>query len=182
MRLAWFVMAISVALLTPAAANRLDEVKARGKLIVGVSDTTSPFFFKKPGESINLGYDIDMVRAVAKRMGVAVETASLSSAERIPLIQQGKIDFAATSCARRQARPFARRPAVAGIPAASCNRRPSSRVTNLFSEVNEALTVCDVADMKAARDHRLHTVPVSMSADDSSFFRTDGRADANFHK
>lgn len=109
MRLVWFVLAISAALLTPAAADRLDEVKARGKLIVGVSDTTPPFSFKKPGESINVGYDIDMVRAVAKRMGVAVETVSLSSAERIPLIQQGKIDFAATSMTRTPARLKERR-------------------------------------------------------------------------
>ena len=82
MRLAWFIVAISAALLTSAAADRVDEVKARGKLIVGVSDTTPPFSFKKPGESINVGYDIDMVRAVARRMGVTVETVSLSSGER----------------------------------------------------------------------------------------------------
>ena len=104
MRLAWFIVAISAALLTSAAADRVDEVKARGKLIVGVSDTTPPFSFKKPGESINVGYDIDMVRAVARRMGVTVETVSLSSGERIPLIQQGKIDFAATSMTRTPAR------------------------------------------------------------------------------
>jgi polar amino acid transport system substrate-binding protein len=103
-RLAWSVLVISAALLTPAAADRLDDVKARGRLIVGVSDTTPPFSFKKPGETINVGYDIDIVRAVAKRMGVAVETVSLSSAERIPLIQQGKIDFAATSMTRTPAR------------------------------------------------------------------------------
>src|SRR5450631_941993 len=103
-RLAWSVLVISAALLTPAAADRLDDVKARGRLIVGVSDTTPPFSFKKPGETINVGYDIDIVRAVAKRMGFAVETVSLSSAERIPLIQQGKIDFAATSMTRTPAR------------------------------------------------------------------------------
>jgi len=104
LRLAWTVVAISAALLTPAAADRLDEVKTRGKLIVGVSDTTPPFSFKKPGESINLGYDIDMVRAVAKRLGVAVETVSLSSAERIPMLQQGKLDLVATSMTRTPAR------------------------------------------------------------------------------
>ena len=46
--------AVSAALLTlvlPATAERLDEVKARGKIIVGVSDTTPPFSFKRPGES-----------------------------------------------------------------------------------------------------------------------------------
>lgn len=84
----------------PAAADKLDEVTARGKLIVGVSDTTPPFSFKKEGAAEIVGYDIDIVHAVAKRLGLQVETVSLSSAERIPLIQQGKIDFAATSMTR----------------------------------------------------------------------------------
>jgi polar amino acid transport system substrate-binding protein len=97
------VAAVSAMLLTvvlPAAADRMDEVKARGKIIVGVSDTTPPFTFKRPGESDHVGYDIDLVRAVAKRLGVGVETVSLSSAERIPMLQQGKLDFVATSMTR----------------------------------------------------------------------------------
>jgi len=84
----------------PAAlADRLDEVKARGKLLVGVSDTTPPFAFKAPDGSLT-GYDLDLVRAVAKRLGVGLEMTPLSSAERIPLLQQGKLDFVATSMTR----------------------------------------------------------------------------------
>ena len=94
------VSAMLLTLVLPAAADRLDEVKARGKLIVGVSDTTPPFAFKRPGESAIVGYDIDLVRAVAKRLGVALEMVALSSAERIPLLQQGKLDFVATSMTR----------------------------------------------------------------------------------
>lgn len=90
----------SVVLSASASADRLDDVKARGKLIVGVSDTTPPFSFKKPGDSTVIGYDLDIVHTVAKQLGLTVETVSLSSAERIPLIQQGKIDFAATSMTR----------------------------------------------------------------------------------
>lgn len=88
------------ALISSALADRLDEVKARGKLIVGVSDTTPPFSFKKPGETTVVGYDLDIVHAVAKRLGVTVETVSLSSAERVPMLNDGKIDFAATSMTR----------------------------------------------------------------------------------
>jgi polar amino acid transport system substrate-binding protein len=47
--LAKSALAVAVVLLaaaSPAAAGRLDDVKARGKLIVGVSDTTPPFSFK----------------------------------------------------------------------------------------------------------------------------------------
>ena len=94
------VSAMLLTLVLPAAADRLDEVKARGKVIVGVSDTTPPFTFKRPGESGHVGYDIDLVRAVAKRLGVGVETVSLSSAERIPMLQQGTLDLVATSLTR----------------------------------------------------------------------------------
>ena len=89
-----------LALAAPAAADRLDEVKARGKLMVGVSDTTPPFSFKRPGENTVVGYDLDLVHAVAKRLGVAMETVSVSSAERVPMLQQGKLDFVATSMTR----------------------------------------------------------------------------------
>ena len=89
-----------LALAMPAAADRLDEVKARGKLIVGVSDTTPPFSFKKPGENTVVGYDLDLVHAVAKRLGVAVETVSVTSAERVPMLKEGKLDFVATSMTR----------------------------------------------------------------------------------
>src|SRR4051812_42749949 len=99
-RLAATVIVAVMTLAQPAAADRLDEVKARGKLIVGVSDTTPPFSFKKPGEAEVIGYDLDIVHAVAKRLGVPVETVSVSSAERIPMLQEGRLDFVATSMTR----------------------------------------------------------------------------------
>lgn len=101
LRLAAVALAVAwCAGFAPAAlADRLDEVKARGKLLVGVSDTTPPFAFKAPDGSLT-GYDLDLVRAVAKRLDVALEMTPLSSAERIPLLQQGKLDFVATSMTR----------------------------------------------------------------------------------
>ena len=104
---AWSSLAVNLTasltglwLVQPAAADRLDDVKARGKLVVGVSDTTPPFSFKKPGDSTVIGYDLDVVHAVAKRLGVPVETVSVSSAERIPMLKDGKLDFVATSMTR----------------------------------------------------------------------------------
>src|SRR5215831_4150110 len=86
----------------PAAADRLDDIKARGKVIVGVSDTTPPFSFRQ-GDTVT-GYDIDLVRQVAKSLGVTVETVSVSSEERIPMLKDGKLDFVATSMTRTPAR------------------------------------------------------------------------------
>jgi polar amino acid transport system substrate-binding protein len=95
-----FAMLALFGLLQPAAADLLDKVKERGKLIVGVSDTTPPFSFKKPGGSEVVGYDLDIVHAVAKRLGLPVETVSVSSAGRIPMLQDGRLDFVATSMTR----------------------------------------------------------------------------------
>ena len=97
MKRAGLVLLSLLALLQPASADLLDRVKDRNKLIVGVSDTTPPFSFKKPGGSEVVGYDLDIVHAVARRLGLPVETVSVSSAERIPMLQDGKLDFVATS-------------------------------------------------------------------------------------
>jgi ABC-type amino acid transport substrate-binding protein len=61
--------AMLLALALPAMGDRLDEVKARGRLIVGVSDTTPPFTFKRPGEPDHAGYDIDLVRGGGQASG-----------------------------------------------------------------------------------------------------------------
>ena len=94
------VAALVLIAASSATADRLDDVKARGKLIVGASDTTPPFSFRRPGERMVVGYDLDLMRAVAQRMGAAVETVSVSSAERIPMLKEGKLDFVATSMTR----------------------------------------------------------------------------------
>jgi polar amino acid transport system substrate-binding protein len=96
--------ALCVLLATPAAADKLDEIKARGKLVVGVSDTTPPFSFRKPVEDTITGYDIDLVKGVAARMGLGLVMVPVSSAERIPLLQQDKLDFVATSMTRTRER------------------------------------------------------------------------------
>jgi len=52
-----------------ALADRLDEINTRGKLVVGVSDTTPPFSFRKAADGTLTGYDLDLVRAVAGLRG-----------------------------------------------------------------------------------------------------------------
>lgn len=47
----------------------LETVKAKGQLIVGLDDTFAPMGFKDANGEI-IGFDIDLAREVAKRMGV----------------------------------------------------------------------------------------------------------------
>src|ERR1700704_944245 len=74
-----FLTFLLAVLVTPAAADKLDDVKARGKLVVGVSDTTPPFSFRKLPEDAITGYDIDLVKGVAKRLGLGLEMVPVSS-------------------------------------------------------------------------------------------------------
>ena len=70
--------AISAVMVSSALTDALDAIKLRGKLLVGVSETTPPFSFRRPGENTITGYDIDLVQA--KRIGVALDMVPLSSA------------------------------------------------------------------------------------------------------
>jgi len=81
-----------------AAAEKLDEVKARGKLLVGNSDTSPPFSSRENGKVV--GYDIDLAAQVAKRLGVGMEFVSVINSERIPALQQDRIDLAASGMTR----------------------------------------------------------------------------------
>src|SRR5512139_3240246 len=78
-------------------AGTLQDVKARGKLIVGVKTDFPPFgFLGKKG--VNKGLDIDIAKALSKEFfgnEDAVEFVSVTSENRIPFLRSGKIDVIA---------------------------------------------------------------------------------------
>jgi polar amino acid transport system substrate-binding protein len=81
----------------PASAGRskLDEVRARGKLIVGVTSEAPPFgFIDDKGELV--GFDIDVAKLVAKATfgdESKIELFKQGFAARWPNVQNGTIDF-----------------------------------------------------------------------------------------
>ena len=53
-------------------ANDLEGIKVKGKLVIGLDDTFAPMGFKdEKGEIV--GFDIDLAKEVAKRLGVEAE-------------------------------------------------------------------------------------------------------------
>ncbi len=96
------MLVLSTALLLSAtgiaAADKLDEIKARGKLLVGVSETSPPFSSRENGKIV--GYDVDLAARVAKRLGVPMDFVSVKNSERIPSLQQDRIDLAASGMTR----------------------------------------------------------------------------------
>ncbi len=88
-----------LALAPPAAADKLDDVKARGHLLVGVTESSPPFSFAEPGKGI-VGYDVDLAGRVAKNLGVATEKIPIINADRIPALQQDRVDLVAVGMTR----------------------------------------------------------------------------------
>src|ERR1700688_894784 len=80
----------------PARADALDTIKSRGKLLAGVKYDTPPFGFVDTVNEV-AGFDIDLVREVAKKLGVPVEFVKVTSPTRIPLLVSGNVDLVAAS-------------------------------------------------------------------------------------
>ncbi len=73
--------------------TRLEMVRARGRLICGVSGTTAGFSFPDPVSGRMIGFDADFCNAVAAFIDVpAVEFVNLVSATRIPAVLSGSVD------------------------------------------------------------------------------------------
>jgi polar amino acid transport system substrate-binding protein len=103
MRAHWSVpvlLAAGLALLSawPAAADNLDDIFTRGRLVVGVSETSPPFSARQ-GENI-VGYDVDLAARVAQRLGVAMEKIAITNPERIPALQRDRVDLVASGMTR----------------------------------------------------------------------------------
>lgn len=98
------VLAVSV-LLTGYALNagQLDSVKESGVIKVAVPQDFAPFGFVAKDMSVQ-GYDIDMANYIAKELGVKVELVPVTSANRIPYLQTGKVDLIISSLGKNAAR------------------------------------------------------------------------------
>jgi polar amino acid transport system substrate-binding protein len=75
-------------------ASKLDEVLARGHLVLGTGSTNAPWHFKSAEDKLQ-GFDVDMGRIIAKALfgdPDKIEYVTQSSDARIPNITTGKVD------------------------------------------------------------------------------------------
>jgi polar amino acid transport system substrate-binding protein len=82
-------------------------IQDRGRLIAGVDQTTLLFGYRDPQTGAIQGFDIDILREVARAIfGTpdAIELKAATSAQRLPLVQSGAVDIVASlvtvNCAR----------------------------------------------------------------------------------
>ncbi len=81
----------AVSLGQPAAAITPAEIKAKGKLVVGIQGDNPPWGFVTSGGKQD-GFDADMGALFAKELGVEVEFVPLEVNNRIPALTSGRVD------------------------------------------------------------------------------------------
>lgn len=75
-----------------ARAQTVAELRAKGKLVVGVMVDVPPFALLDENNQ-PAGYDADVARELARRMGVPLEMVVVTGPNRIPYLLTGKVDL-----------------------------------------------------------------------------------------
>ncbi len=84
-------MLLALSPLHSAVADSLDDIKARGTLIVGGKADYKPFGYREADGKI-VGFSVDLADALAKELGVKVELVPTTAANQLQFLQQGKVD------------------------------------------------------------------------------------------
>jgi polar amino acid transport system substrate-binding protein len=96
----WFfegaALALSLALVlgagTPACAGSLDDIRARGVLVVGSKADYRPFGFRDDA-GIIVGFEPDLAAEIAKALGVKLKLVPVVASNRVSLLQSGDLDL-----------------------------------------------------------------------------------------
>lgn len=86
-------LVLALVALAPAAASAqtVDEIIARGKLIIAVDTTTPPYGFLD-AELKPTGFDIEVANRMGEALGVPVEFVTVTSPGRIPALLTKQVD------------------------------------------------------------------------------------------
>lgn len=87
-------LAVSLLSLNAAWADAtLDRIKQRGKVTIGVAASGGPFGSVDPATQQLVGWNPELARDLAKRLGVEAELVHVQPSNRVQFLQQGKVDL-----------------------------------------------------------------------------------------
>lgn len=75
-----------------ALAGRIEDIKARGYVRIGVSLGGEPVGFRNAGNQ-PVGYDVDVAKQLAAKLGVPVRFSDVSSDARISMLMSKQLDL-----------------------------------------------------------------------------------------
>lgn len=124
---------------TAVHADQLADIKKKGELVVGVLGTDEPNSYIDPKTRELVGYEVDLGRAVAQKIGVKPVFKQITLAARIPELQQGHVDLLAASLTHNKERE------------AQIDFSVTTFVANQQVMVKAASPIKDVADLAGKR-------------------------------
>ena len=91
-------------LVSAARADQLADIKKKGEIVFGVLGTDEPNSFVDPKTREIVGYEVDIAKAIAQKIGVKPVFKQLAVAARIPELQEGRVDVLAASLTHNKER------------------------------------------------------------------------------
>lgn len=98
-----YIYTINTVAQAPAQISKLQQIKQRGKLIVGTSADWPPYEYVAKNGSY-AGFDIIIAKKIAQYLNVSLEIKDMKFAELIAAVQGGQIDMAIAGMAATAAR------------------------------------------------------------------------------
>mgnify|MGYP003576934051 CR=1 FL=1 len=94
--LAAFALAVGLAAPSGASAQTPEQLRAKGKIVVGVMVDFPPYgMLSSKGEPE--GFDIDVAKMLGTKLGIPVELVPVSGPNRIPFLLTNKVDMLVAS-------------------------------------------------------------------------------------
>lgn len=90
-------LVLSLGMAGSVHANVLDDIKARGTMVCGTLGTSEPFSFQDPQTRQVVGYEVDLCKEIADKLGVKLEVKMIAVAARIPELVAGRVDVVAAN-------------------------------------------------------------------------------------
>jgi polar amino acid transport system substrate-binding protein len=88
----WAATAALLLVATSALAGRIEDIKARGYVRIGVSLGGEPVGFRNASNE-PVGYDVDVARQLAAKLGVPARFSDVSSDARISMLMSRQLDL-----------------------------------------------------------------------------------------
>jgi polar amino acid transport system substrate-binding protein len=133
---------LTTALLSPTYAVTPDEIKARGKIIIGVLTDFPPYAGMDEKQN-PAGYDMDVAKLMAEDLGVKLEPVPVTGPNRIPYLLTNRIDMLV---------------AVLGVTA---ERAKQVAFSNPYSTLDIMVMAPKKLDIKGPKDLAKYTVGVT---------------------
>ncbi|MBD3848241.1 ABC transporter substrate-binding protein [Bosea sp. SSUT16] len=94
--------ALSLVAAVPAAAQQAGiappaALKSAGHIVVGIESTYPPMAYKDPKTSERIGFNVELVNAIAKELGVPVKWEEMSFEQLMTSLTTGRIDMIGTA-------------------------------------------------------------------------------------